>query len=92
MLTVVVGIFSLAYSGVVLFALASAFRKLQSSRLAALFAFALSAIVHGASVFLAEPERWLPLTLFWLGPHLLLLPALLYVAARQLPPAAPPRT
>ena len=50
---------------------------------AALAAFGLSALVHGVTVFVAEPERWLPLTLFWLGPHLLWLPALLLAARRQ---------
>jgi hypothetical protein len=39
--------------------------------------------VHGGTVFLAEPERWVPLTLFWLVPHLLILPLLLVAAGRQ---------
>jgi hypothetical protein len=40
--------------------------------------------VHGATPFLlADSERWLPLTLFWLVPHLLMLPMLLWVARKQ---------
>ncbi len=79
------GLFALAYSGLVLFGLANAFRKLYPPGRAALTAFGLSAVVHGATVFIAEPERWLPLTLFWLVPHLLLLPLLLWAARRQTP-------
>ncbi len=79
-------LFALAYSGLVLFALASALRKVFPSPMrAALAAFALSAVVHGVTPFLADPERWVPLTLFWLVPHLLLLPLLLWAARRQTP-------
>jgi hypothetical protein len=77
------GLLALAYSGLVLFGLASAFRKLYPPMRAALTGFSLSALVHGSTVFIAEPERWLPLTLFWLGPHLLWLPVLLLAARRQ---------
>jgi hypothetical protein len=77
------GIFALAYSGLVLFALAHALKRAYPPRRAAWSAFGLSATVHGASVFLAEPERWVPLTLFWLAPHLLVLPLLLLAAGRQ---------
>ena len=74
----VLGLFALAYSGLVLFALAHALRRLYPPMRAAWTAFALSAAVHGATPFLlADPERWLPLTLFWLVPHLLILPVLL---------------
>ena len=77
------GLFALGYSGLVLFALTAALRKAFPPLRAAWTAFALSASVHGASVFLADEERWLPLTLFWLVPHLLWLPVLLLVARRQ---------
>lgn len=79
----VLGLFALAYSGLVLFALAQALRKLYPPMRAAWTAFGLSAAVHGATPFLADPERWLPLTLFWAVPHLLLLPLLLWAARRQ---------
>jgi ABC-type Na+ efflux pump permease subunit len=78
-----IALFALAYSGVVLFALAHAFRRLYPPMRAAWTAFVLSAVVHGATAFLADPERWLPLTLFWLGPHLLVLPLLIWAAYRQ---------
>ena len=77
------GLFALAYSGLVLFALAHALRRIWPPVRAAWIAFGLSAAVHGLSVFMAEPERWLPLSLFWLLPHLLILPLLLYAARRQ---------
>lgn len=79
-----IGVFALAYSGLVLFALAHALRRMLPPMRAAWTAFLLSAAVHGATPFLmADPERWLPLTLFWLVPHLLVLPLLLFVARRQ---------
>ncbi|MBV1799622.1 hypothetical protein [Siccirubricoccus sp. G192] len=77
------GLFALAYSGLVLFALAHALKRAYPPRRAAWSAFGLSAAVHGGTVFLAEPERWVPLTLFWLVPHLLILPLLLLAARRQ---------
>ena len=77
------GLLALAYSGLVLFGLANAFRKLYPPMRAALTGFGLSALVHGATVFVAEEERWLPLTLFWLVPHLLWLPLLLLAARRR---------
>jgi hypothetical protein len=80
------GLFALAYTGLVLFGLANALRQLYPPQRAAWTAFALSATVHGASVFLADPERHLPLTLFWLAPHLLMLPLLLLAARRQQQP------
>lgn len=83
MTIVLPALLALGYCATVLFALAGAFRKLYGPRRAALTAWALSAIVHGATALFADPERWLPLTLFWLGPHLLLLPALLFAASRQ---------
>lgn len=83
------GLFALAYSGLVLFALAHALRRIYAPMRAAWTAFGLSAAVHGASVFMADSERWLPLTLFWLVPHLLVLPLLLFVARRQSGPPPP---
>jgi hypothetical protein len=78
------GLFALAYSGLVLFALAHAMRRLYPPMRAAWTAFALSAVVHGATPFLlADAERWLPLTLFWLVPHLFILPVLLWSARKQ---------
>ncbi|MBY0330121.1 MAG: hypothetical protein K2X49_05565 [Acetobacteraceae bacterium] len=78
------GLFALAYSGLVLFALAHAMRRLFPPVRAAWTAFALSSAVHGATPFLlAEPDRWLALTLFWLVPHLFILPLLLWTARRQ---------
>ncbi|PWS38104.1 hypothetical protein DFH01_02030 [Falsiroseomonas bella] len=78
------GLFALAYSGLVLFMLAQALRKLYPPMRAALTAFGISAVVHGATPFLlADSERWLPLTLFWMVPHLLTLPMLLWVARKQ---------
>lgn len=80
------GLFALAYAGLVLFALAHALRRLHPPVRAAWTAFAVSAVVHGATPFLlADPERWLPLSLFWLVPHLLILPLLLWAAHRQSP-------
>ena len=77
------GLLALTYSGLVLFGLAHALKRVYAPQRAAWTAFGLSAAVHGATVFLAEPERWLPLTLFWLAPHLLVLPLLLLAARRQ---------
>ncbi|WP_137180630.1 hypothetical protein [Roseomonas sp. AR75] len=80
----VLGLFALGYSGLVLFMLAQALRKLYPPMRAAWTAFGISAVVHGATPFmLADSERWLPLTLFWLVPHLLWLPVLLWTARRQ---------
>ena len=81
------GLLALAYAGLVLFGLAHALRRIWPPMRAAWTAFLLSAAVHGATVFLADPERWIPLTLFWLLPHLVMLPPLLHAARRQ---AAPP--
>jgi len=76
------GLFALAYSGLVLFTLASSLRKLMPPVRAALAAFALSAIVHGATTLLMGENMQL-LLILWGVPHLLLLPALLWAARRQ---------
>lgn len=77
------GLFAIAYSAAVLFLLASTLRRLYRPRRAAWTAFLLSSVVHGGTVFMADPERWVPLSLFWLVPHLLLLPVLLVSAHRH---------
>jgi hypothetical protein len=80
------GVLALAYSGLVLFTLAQSLRRILGPRRAVWGALGLSAAVHGPSAFLlAEPDRWLALTLFWLLPHLLLLPLLVLAARRQRP-------
>jgi hypothetical protein len=82
MMDVLVVVFALAYSGLVLFLLASSLRKLMPPMRAALTAFGLSAAVHGATTLLAGPQA-LPALLFWGVPHLLVLPLLLLSARRQ---------
>lgn len=76
------GLFALAYSGLVLFALAHSLRKLFPPMRAALTAFALSAVVHGATTLMAGEQAGLALA-FWAVPHLLVLPLLLLSARRQ---------
>jgi hypothetical protein len=76
-------LFALAYSGLVLFVLASSLRKLMPPMRAALTGFALSATVHGATTLMIEPEQQLLALAFWGIPHLLVLPALLFAARRQ---------
>jgi len=77
------GIFALAYSGLVLFVLARALKKMFPPMRAAFTAFALSASVHGLTMVFLEPEHVLTALAFWGVPHLLLLPALLYSAWRE---------
>lgn len=76
------GLFALAYSGLVLFALAHSLRKLFPPMRAALTAFALSATVHGATTLFAGEQGGQALA-FWGVPHLLILPVLLLSARRQ---------
>ena len=76
------GLFALAYSGLVLFTVASSLRRLMSPMRAALGAFALSVIVHGATTLMLGEEA--PLAVyFWGVSHLLILPLLLLSARRQ---------
>lgn len=77
-----VGIFALAYSGLVLFVLANSLRKLIPPMRAAIVAFLLSTAVHGATTLMAG-EHALYALAFWGVPHLLLLPVLLISAWRQ---------
>lgn len=76
------GLFALAYSGLVLFTLASALRRTMAPPRAALVAFLLSAAVHGATTLLMGEHAPVALA-FWGVPHLLILPALLFSARRQ---------
>lgn len=76
------GLFALAYSGLVLFALAHSLRKLFPPMRAALTAFALSAVVHGATTLMAGEQAGIAFA-FWGIPHLLILPLLLLSARRQ---------
>ena len=78
----IAAIFALAYSGLVLFALAHSLRKIFPPVRAALTAFALSAAVHGATTLMAGDQALAALA-FWGAPHLLVLPLLLLSAWRQ---------
>lgn len=79
-------VIALAYSGLVLATLAHALRRIMPAQRAVLVAFAISAVVHAASTFLGtEPDRWFTLSLFWLIPHLIFVPVLLFAARRQRP-------
>jgi hypothetical protein len=79
---IAVGLFALAYSGLVLFLVANALRKIFPPMRAALTAFALSATVHGVTTLLMGDAMIWALA-FWGIPHLLILPALLVSARRQ---------
>ncbi|MGG5888951.1 hypothetical protein ACLF3G_17580 [Falsiroseomonas sp. HC035] len=76
------GLFALAYSGLVLFAVASSLRRLMPPMRAALGAFALSVLVHAATTLMIGEAASLALA-FWGIPHLLILPLLLLSARRQ---------
>ena len=76
------GLFALAYSGLVLFLLANALRKIVPPMRAALIAFALSSAVHGVTTLLMGDAMVWALA-FWGIPHLLILPALILSARRQ---------
>ena len=76
------GLFALAYSGLVLFMLANALRKMFPPMRAALTAFVLSSVVHGATTLLMGEEAGMAFA-FWAIPHLLILPMLLWSAKRQ---------
>lgn len=78
----VTGLFALGYSGVVLFVLAHSLRKLFPPMRAALVAFTLSSVVHGATTLMAGEQAALAFA-FWGIPHLLILPLLLVSARRQ---------
>ena len=76
------GLFAIAYSGLVLFVLASSLRKIYPPMRAALTAFVLSVVVHGATTLMAGEHATVALA-FWGIPHLILLPLLLWSARRQ---------
>ena len=78
-------LFAAAWSGLLLFLLAAALRRSLPPMRAALVAFGVSAVVHGATTLLMDAEARMPVLLFWGIPHLLLLPLLLLAAAKQTP-------
>jgi hypothetical protein len=78
-------LFALAYSGLLLFMLAGALRRSMAPMRAAVVAFGVSAIVHGATTLLMDAEAQVSVLLFWGVPHLILLPLLLIAAAKQTP-------
>lgn len=82
MMEFALGIFALAYSGVVLFTVASSLRRLYPPVRAAVTAFFLSAGVHGATTLMAGDLAPMALA-FWGVPHMLLLPVLLWSARKQ---------
>lgn len=81
-MSVAIPLLALAYSGVVLFWLAHALRKLYPALRAALLAFAISAAVHSLTLLFLDSEQRLVALLFWGVPHILLLPLLLFSAKR----------
>ncbi|MBU8540694.1 hypothetical protein [Falsiroseomonas tokyonensis] len=84
MIPFAVALFALAYSGLVLFTVASSLRRLMSPMRAAVAAFLLSVLVHGATTLMLAEEA--PTALyFWGIPHLLILPLLLLSARKQTP-------
>lgn len=76
------GLFALAYSAAALFLLGNALRKMFPPMRAALTAFALSSVVHGATTLLMGEHAGMAFA-FWGVPHLLVLPLLLWSARRQ---------
>jgi|688.fasta_scaffold1585066_2 hypothetical protein len=78
-------LFALAYSGLLLFMLAGALRRSMAPMRAAVVAFGVSAVVHGATTLLMDAEAQVSVLLFWGVPHLILLPLLLIAAAKQTP-------
>ena len=79
---IALGLFALAYSGLVLFVLANALRKIYPAPRAAITAFVLSCVIHGATTLLMGEHMALAFA-FWAVPHLLVLPLLLWSAYRQ---------
>lgn len=76
-------VLALSYSGVVLFWLAHALKKLYPPVRAALTAVAISATVHGATMLFLDAENVPTALAFWGVPHLLLAPLLLWSAWQQ---------
>jgi hypothetical protein len=79
---IAMGLFALAYSGLVLFVLANSLRKIFPPVRAALSGFVLSAVIHGATTLMMSEHAGLAFA-FWGIPHLLILPLLLWSARRQ---------
>jgi apolipoprotein N-acyltransferase len=78
-----IGLMALAYSGLVLFALASALRRSMPPMRAALTAFSLSCAVHAATLLWIPADQRLFALGLWAVPHALILPLLLLAARRQ---------
>jgi uncharacterized membrane protein len=78
-----VALFALGYSGLVLFWLAHALRKLYPAMRAALMAFGISAGVHAVTMLFVPAEHVTQALFFWAVPHVLLLPLLLWTAKRH---------
>ena len=76
------GLFALAYSGLVLFVLAASLRKMFPPMRAAMTAFVLSSAVHAATTLMMGEHAGMAFA-FWGVPHLLILPLLLFAARRQ---------
>jgi hypothetical protein len=74
---------ALAYSGLVLFWLAHALRKIWPPMRAAFGAFGISAAVHSATLLFLEPQHMAAALALWGVPHLLILPLLLWAAWKQ---------
>ena len=79
---IALGLFALAYSGLVLFTVASSLRRLYPPVRSAVMAFVLSVVVHGATTLMAGEVAKIAF-FFWAVPHALILPLLLYSARRQ---------
>ncbi len=79
---IALGLFALAYSGLVLFTVASSLRRLYPPVRSAVLAFVLSVTVHGATTLMMGDAATLAF-FFWAVPHALILPLLLFSARRQ---------
>lgn len=76
-------IMALGYSGLVLFWLAHALKKIWPPIRAALTAFVISVAVHSVTLLYLDSEHRLTALALWGAPHLLLLPLLLWSAWKQ---------
>lgn len=79
----VLGLLALAYSGLVLFWMAHSLKKILPPMRAALASFAISCVVHGATLFMLELQQVTTALALWGVPHLLILPGLLWSAWQQ---------
>jgi hypothetical protein len=76
-------IMALGYSGLVLFWLAHALKKIWPPVRAALTGFAISVAVHSVTLLYLDSEHRLTALALWGAPHLLILPLLLWSAWKQ---------